>query len=84
MDIPHAIMLAGAFVGSGLIFGLAANGAAHGDGQVASRTIEGIARQPEARSQLLTTMFLGIGLVDSLPIIALVFAIILLFATPGK
>jgi len=29
-------------------------------------------------------MSLGIGLVDSLPIIALVFGIILLFATPGK
>lgn len=84
MDIQHAIMLAGAFIGAGLTFGLAANGAANGDGLVASRTIEGIARQPEARSQLLTTMFISIGLVDSLPIIALIFGIILLFATPGK
>ncbi len=49
MDIPHAIVLAGAFIGAGLIVGLAANGAANGDGQGASRTIEGIARQPEAR-----------------------------------
>ena len=84
MDMPHAVVLAGSFVGAGLIMGLAAMGAANGDGQVIARAIEGIARQPEARPQILTTMFLGVGLVDSLPIIALVFGIILIFATPGK
>jgi F0F1-type ATP synthase membrane subunit c/vacuolar-type H+-ATPase subunit K len=33
---------------------------------------------------LLTTMFIGVGLIEALPIIALVFAIVLIFATPGK
>jgi F-type H+-transporting ATPase subunit c len=84
MDMPHAIYFAGALVGAGLLFGLAALGAAAGDGILTSRTVEGIARQPGARGQLLTTMFIGIGLVDSLPIIALVLAIILIFATPAK
>jgi len=84
MDLQHAIFLAGAFIGAGLLFGLGAMGAATGDGLVASRTVEGIARQPEARGTLITTMFIGVGLVDSLPIMALVLAIILIFATPGK
>jgi len=38
----------------------------------------GIARQPESRSTLQTTMFLGIGLVEALPIIAIVIAFIAL------
>jgi len=55
-----------------------------GDGLVTSRTVEGIARQPEARGNLLTTMFISVGIIEAFPIIALVFALILIFATPGK
>jgi len=51
---------------------------------VTSRTVEGIARQPEARGQLLTTMFISVGLIEAYPIIALVFSIILIFANPSK
>ncbi|WCK56905.1 F0F1 ATP synthase subunit C [Aneurinibacillus sp. Ricciae_BoGa-3] len=54
----------------GLIFGLAAVGAGIGNGLVVSRTIEGVARQPEARGSLMGLMFLGLGLVEALPIIA--------------
>ena len=34
----------------------------------------GIARQPEARGQLMGIMFIGIGLVEALPIIGVVIA----------
>ncbi|ERI07090.1 F0F1 ATP synthase subunit C [Aneurinibacillus aneurinilyticus] len=54
----------------GLIFGLAAVGAGIGNGLVVSRTIEGVARQPEARGGLMGLMFLGLGLVEAVPIIA--------------
>lgn len=54
----------------GLMFGLAAVGAGIGNGLVIGRTIEGAARQPEARGSLMGLMFLGIGLVEALPIIA--------------
>jgi F-type H+-transporting ATPase subunit c len=50
---------------------------------VSSRTVEGIARQPEARNQLLPIMLLGVGLIEALPIITLVFALILIFANPA-
>jgi F-type H+-transporting ATPase subunit c len=84
MDMQHAIFTAGAFIGAGLMLGLGAAGAGIGDGLVSSRAVEGIARQPEARGSLLTIMFIGIGLVEAFPVIAFVFAIILIFATPGK
>ncbi len=54
--------------------GLGALGAGIGNGLIISRTIEGIARQPELRGVLQTTMFIGVGLVEVIPIIAVVIA----------
>ncbi|CCQ94973.1 ATP synthase (subunit c, component F0) [[Clostridium] ultunense Esp] len=54
--------------------GLAALGAGIGNGLIISRTIEGMARQPEYRGTLQTTMFIGVGLVEAIPIIAVVIA----------
>lgn len=59
--------------------GLAAIAAGIGNGMIASKTIEGVARQPEARGALQTIMFIGIGLVEAVPIIAVVIAFIALF-----
>ncbi|TCT26405.1 ATP synthase F0 subcomplex C subunit [Melghiribacillus thermohalophilus] len=54
--------------------GLAALGAGVGNGLIVSRTVEGIARQPELRGALQTTMFIGVALVEAIPIIAVVIA----------
>ena len=40
--------------------GLAALGAGLGNGLIVSRTVEGIARQPEAKGMLQRTMFSGL------------------------
>ncbi|EFR83454.1 ATP synthase F0, C subunit, partial [Listeria monocytogenes FSL F2-208] len=53
-------------------------GAGIGNGLIVSKTVEGVARQPEARSMLQTIMFIGIGLVEALPIIAVVIAFMVL------
>lgn len=57
-----------------LAVGLAAIGAGLGNGIIVGRTVEGIARQPELRGTLQTTMFIGIALVEAIPIIAVVIA----------
>ena len=57
-----------------IAIGLAALGAGIGNGLIVSKTVEGIARQPEARGALQTTMFIGVALVEALPIIAVVVA----------
>ena len=54
-------------------------GAGIGDGLVSSKVIEGITRQPELRGQLMSTMFVAIGLIEAMPIIGVVVAFILLF-----
>jgi F-type H+-transporting ATPase subunit c len=81
--VERAIELAAGLVAAGLIMAGGAIGAGIGDGLVSSRTVEGIARQPEARNQLLPIMLLGVGLIEALPIITLVFALILIFANPA-
>ncbi|MCL0081517.1 ATP synthase F0 subunit C, partial [Peptococcaceae bacterium] len=50
---------AAAALGAGLAAGIAAAGAGIGIGLVAGRTVEGIARQPEAKGSLQVTMFIA-------------------------
>lgn len=58
--------------------GLGALGAGIGNGLIVSKTVEGVARQPELRGQLQTIMFIGIGLVEALPIIGVVIALMVM------
>lgn len=66
-------------LGAAIAIGLAALGAGIGNGLIVSRTIEGIARQPELKGTLQTTMFIGIALVEAVPIIGVVIAFMLIF-----
>ena len=80
--MEHAIMVAGAFIGAGLAIGLGAVGAGIGDGSVTAKAGEGIARQLEAKNTILINMLISVGLIESIPIIAAVIAIVLLYANP--
>ena len=80
--MEHAIMVAGAFIGAGLAIGLGAVGDGIGDGSVTAKAVEGIARQPEAKNTILINMLISVGLIESIPIIAAVIAIVLLYANP--
>ena len=53
-------------------YGLSTLGPGLGIGIVASKTVEGMARQPEMAGQLRTTMFLGIAFTEALALIGLV------------
>jgi F-type H+-transporting ATPase subunit c len=68
---------AGAAIGAALAVGLAALGAGIGDGMVTGQAVQGIARQPEARGNIMTLMFISVGLIEALPIIAVVIAFML-------
>lgn len=62
----------------GLISLGASMAAAFSDSKVVATTVESIARQPEAEAGLFKTMLIGIGLVESIPIIAIVIAFMLI------
>ena len=80
--MEHSIMVAGAFIGAGLAIGLGAVGAGIGNGVVTSKFVEGVARQPEAKGTLLVNMLISVGLIEAVPIITAVIAIVLLYANP--
>ncbi|MDQ0297827.1 F-type H+-transporting ATPase subunit c [Salibacterium salarium] len=63
---------------AGIAVGLAALGAGIGNALIVRGTIEGVSRQPELKNTLQTLMFMGIGLVEALPIIAVVIAFIVM------
>ena len=68
---------AAAALGAAFAVGLAAAGAAIGIGLVSGKTVEGIARQPEAKGPLQLTMFIAVGLIEAMPVISIVIAFIL-------
>ncbi len=60
----------------------AALGAALGNGNLTGKAIESMARQPEEAGKLFTNMLVSVGLVESMPILCYVIAVVLLFANP--
>ncbi|HZG87335.1 F0F1 ATP synthase subunit C [Paenibacillus sp.] len=67
------------FLAAALAVGLGALGAGIGNGLIVSKTVEGIARQPELRGTLQTTMFIGVGIVEVVPIIGVVVGFLMFF-----
>ncbi len=59
---------------AGLAIGVAAIGGALGQGRAAAAALEGIARNPQASGKLFTPMIIGLALIESLVIYALVIA----------
>ena len=82
--MEKALVLALSAFGACLGIGLAALGAAIGDGHAASKMLEGTARQPEMGGKLLVNMLISIGLIESMPIIAAVIAIVPIYSRGGK
>lgn len=66
-------------IAAAIAIGLSALGAGIGNGLIVSKTVEGISRQPELKGALQTTMFIGVGLVEAIPIISVVFALLFYF-----
>ena len=63
---------------AGLTIAIAAFGGALGQGKTAATALEGIARNPGAADKIFTPMILGLALIESLVIYALIIAFLLL------
>ncbi|MFK7795192.1 MAG: F0F1 ATP synthase subunit C [Gammaproteobacteria bacterium] len=76
MELAQAVV----FLAGGVLMGLGALGAAIGIGNLGGKYMEGIARQPELIPMLRTQMFIVLGLVDAVPMIAVGIAFYMIFA----
>jgi F-type H+-transporting ATPase subunit c len=73
-----------AALGCGLAIGIAALGTGIGQGIGLSKACEGVARNPGASGKITTTLIIGLAMIESLAIYALVVALIILFVNPFK
>ena len=64
-------------LGAGFAYGLAAIGPGIGIGYLVGKSVEAMARQPEAAGMVRTTMFLGIAFTEALALIGFVVFILL-------
>jgi ATP synthase F0 subunit c len=78
----NPIISAASVIAAGLAVGLASIGPGVGQGTAAGQAVEGIARQPEAESQIRGTLLLSLAFMEALTIYGLVVALALLFANP--
>ncbi len=65
--------------GAGMAYGLGAIGPGIGIGYLVGKSVEAMARQPEAAGMVRTTMFLGIAFTEALALIGFVVFILLKF-----
>ena len=68
------------YVAGALMMGLGAIGAAIGVALLGGKFLEGVARQPELLPMLRTQLFIVLGLVDAVPMIAVGIGLYVIFA----
>ena len=76
---PQAFIIGATLISFGIIISGVAFGSAVGDGIVASKAVESIARQPEARPNIFQFLIIGVGFVEANAFIALGLALYLFF-----
>ncbi len=84
MELAIGIMLGCCALGAGICMGIGAIGPGVGEGHAVAKACEAIGRQPEAKSDVTSTMIMGCAIAESTGIYSLVIAILLIFVAPGQ
>ena len=77
-----AIVCAASAIGAGLAL-IAGIGPGIGEGYAAGKAVEAVARQPELKGDITSTMMLGIALSETTGIYGFVTGLLLIFVAPG-
>jgi F-type H+-transporting ATPase subunit c len=67
---------------AGIGMGIGTLGTGIGQGLAVKSAVEGVSRNPGASGKILTNMMIGLAMIESLAIYALVVSLIILFANP--
>ncbi len=81
-EVVNTIVSAAALLGAGFAM-IAGIGPGIGQGFAAGKAVESVARDPEARGNIITTMLLGQAVAESTGIYSLVIALYLIFVVFG-
>lgn len=82
VDYTKAIVIACSLLAAGLAMALGTIGTGIGMGNGLSGATNAVGRNPEAHGKILITMMVGLAMIESLAIYALVIALVVLYANP--
>ena len=82
LEIAIGIILGCCALGAGAAM-IAGIGPGIGEGNAVAKACEAIGRQPEAKSQVTSTMIMGCAIAETTGLYALVIAILLIFVAPN-
>ena len=80
-ELSRAIVLGCSAIGAGIAM-IAGLGPGIGEGYAAGKALEAIGRQPEAKSDITSTMILGIALSETTGIYSFIIALLLVMVNP--
>ena len=80
--MEKALILMGCAIGAGLAL-IAGIGPGIGEGYAVGKTCEALARQPDAKGDLTSTMLLGCAIAETTGIYGFVTGLLLIFVAPG-
>ena len=83
MELAIGIILGCCALGAGICMGIGAIGPGIGEGNAVASACEAIGRQPEAKSEISSTMIMGCAIAETTGLYALIIAILLIFVAPG-
>jgi F-type H+-transporting ATPase subunit c len=81
-DYTKAIIIGCSLLAAGFAMALGTLGTGLGMGNGLSGATNAVGRNPEAQGKILVTMMVGLAMIESLAIYALVIALVLLYANP--
>jgi F-type H+-transporting ATPase subunit c len=82
VDYTKAIVIGCSLLVAGLAMALGTIGTGLGMGSGLSSAVNAVGRNPEAQGKVLITMMVGLAMIESLAIYALVIALVVLYANP--
>ena len=82
IDYTKAIIIGCSIIGAGLAIAFGTIGTGNGMGAGLNGATNAVGRNPEAQGKILLTMMVGLAMIESLAIYALVIALIMLYANP--
>ena len=82
MELARALVLMGCAIGAGLAL-IACIGPGIGEGYAAGKAVEAVARQPESKGDVTSTLLLGVALSETTGIYGFVTGLLLIFVAPN-
>ena len=77
-----ALVVACSVIAAAIVMGLGTLGPGLGMGQATSGALGAVGRNPDAHGKIMLTMLVGLAMIESIAIYALVIALVIIYANP--